>query len=63
MHQNRSQALVNLTLIRVLAYTLPLVFYHRQARRHFHRASLGFCDLARQIAYAFLPSAPRLDSS
>lgn len=63
VHQNRSQALVNLTMIRVLAYTLSVVFYHRQVRSHFRKASLGFCDLARQIAYAFLSSVPRLDSS
>ncbi len=63
VHQNRGQALVNLIMIRVLAYTLSMVFYHRQVRSHFRKASFGFCDLARQIAYAFLPSAPRLDSS
>ena len=63
VHQNRGQALVNLIMIRVLAYTLSMVFYHRQVRSHFRKASFGFCDLARQIAYAFLPWAPRLDSS
>jgi hypothetical protein len=63
VHQNRGQALINLIMIRVLAYTLSMVFYHRQVRSHFRKASFGFCDLAKQIAYAFLPSAPRLDSS
>jgi hypothetical protein len=62
-HQHGGQALVNLTLIRVLAFTLSMIFYHRQVRSHFPRASLGFCDLVRQIAYAFLPLVPRLDSS
>jgi hypothetical protein len=63
VHQSRGQTLVNLIMIRVLAYTLSMVFYHRQVRSHFRKASLGFCDLARQIAYEFLPSLPRLDSS
>jgi hypothetical protein len=62
VHQNRGQALVNLIMIRVLAYTLSMVFYHRQVRSHFRKASFGFCDLAKQIAYAFLSSARRLDS-
>lgn len=63
VHQDRGQALVNLTVIRVLAYTLSLVFYHRQVRSHFRGACFGFCDLGWQIAYAFLRSAPHLDSS
>jgi hypothetical protein len=63
VHQNRGQALVNLIMIRVLAYTLSLVFYHRQVRSHFRSAPFGFCDLARLTAYAFLASAPLLDSS
>lgn len=62
VHQNRSQALVNLIMIRVLAYTLSIVFYYRQVRSHFRKPSLGFCDLAKQIAYAFLSPAPRMDS-
>lgn len=62
VHQNRSQALVNLIMIRVLAYTLSIVFYYRQVRSHFRKAPFGFCDLARKIAYVFLSSAPRLDS-
>lgn len=62
VHQNRGRALVNLIMIRVLAYTLSMVFYHRQVRSHFRKAPFGFCDFARKIAYAFLSSAPRLDS-
>jgi len=61
VHQDRGQALVVLTSIRVLAYTLTLVFYHRQLRSHFRKASFSFCELARRLAYLFL-SAP-LDSS
>jgi hypothetical protein len=37
VHQQRAQALVVLTMIRVLAYTLMLVFYHRQVRSHFEK--------------------------
>ncbi len=62
VHQDRGQALVNLTMIRVLAYTLTMVYYHRQGRSHFRKASFGFCDLARKLAYVFL-LPPRLDSS
>jgi len=62
VHQDRGQALVNLTMIRVLAYTLSLVFYQRQVRSHFRKASFGFCDLARKLAYMFLLPG-RLDSS
>ncbi len=58
VHQRRGQALVVLTMIRVLAYTLTLVFYHRQVRSHFRKASLGFCDLARSLAYLFLSLPP-----
>lgn len=63
VHQNRAQALVNLTMIRVLAYTLSMIFYYRQVRSHFRKTSFGFCGLARQITHAFLFSPPRLDSS
>jgi Transposase DDE domain len=43
-----------LTRIRVLAYTLTLVFFHRQVRSHFRKCSLGFCDLAQTLAHWFL---------
>lgn len=62
VHHNRGQALVNLIRIRVLAYTLSMVFYHRQVCSHFRKPSFGFCDLAKQMAYAFLSAARRLDS-
>jgi len=47
-------ALVVLTMIRVLAYTLPMVFYYRQVRSHCRGVPPGFCDMARQLAYGFL---------
>jgi hypothetical protein len=61
VHQDRGPALVILTMIRVLAYTLSRVFYHRQVRSHSRKADVGFCGLARRLAYLFL--APQLDSS
>lgn len=63
VHQNRGQALVNLTMIRVLGYTLSLVFYHRQVLSHLRKASFGFCDLAAKLVYMFLLLPDRLDSS
>lgn len=61
VHQRRSHALIVLTMIRVLAFTLTLLFFHRQVRSHLRRCSLGFCDLARRLADQFL--TPRSDSS
>ncbi len=58
VHQQRAQALVVLTMIRVLAYTLTLVFYHRQVRSHFRSTPFGFCELARRLAYQFLSDPP-----
>ena len=51
-HQDR--ALIVLTMIRVLAYTLTMVFYYRQVRSHCRGVPPGFCDMARQLAYCFL---------
>jgi len=62
VHQGRGQALTVLTMIRVLAFTLTLVFFHRQVRSHFRNCSFGFCDLAQRLAYQFLVT-PRPDSS
>ena len=62
LHQGFVKAPKVLTTIRVIAYSLSQVFYHRQVRSHFRRLSFGFCDLARHIANNFLlVSAP--DSS
>ena len=47
-------ALIVLTMIRVLAYTLTMVFYYRQVRSHCRGVPPGFCDMARQLAYCFL---------
>jgi Transposase DDE domain len=58
VHQRRGRALVVLTMIRLLAYTLTLVFYHRQVRSHFRNASFGFCELARRLAYRFVSEPP-----
>jgi hypothetical protein len=54
-------ALVLLTMIRVLAYTLSLVFYHRQVVSHVRQTPPSFSEMARHLAYLFLP--PRFDSS
>lgn len=62
VHQGRGQALIVLTMIRVLAYTLTLVFFHRQVRSHFRNCSFGFCDLAQRLAYQFIVT-PLPDSS
>lgn len=62
LHQGYRQALVVLTMIRVLAFTLTQVFYHRQVRSHFRKATFGLGDLARRLAEQFLrPATP--DSS
>jgi hypothetical protein len=60
VHQNRQQAFIILIMIRLLAYTLGLVFYHRQVRSHERTRSLGFRRLAQTLAYLFL--APQMDS-
>ena len=62
VHQGRGQALIVLTMIRVLAFTLTLVFFHRQVRSHYRSCSIGFCDLAQRLAYQFIVT-PQPDSS
>lgn len=54
VHQDRAKALIVLTMIRVLAYTLTLAFFFRQVRSHFRKCSLGFCDLAQRLADWFV---------
>ncbi len=61
VHQSHPQALVVLTMIRLLAYLLTQVFYQRQVRPRWGRRAPGFCALARQLAYWFL--VPGFDSS
>jgi len=58
---HRTCALVVLTMIRVLAYTLTLVFYHRQVVSHARQAVPTFMETARLLASLLSP--PRLDSS
>ena len=60
VHQGSAKALVVLTMIRVLAYTLTVVFLHRQVRSHFRKCSLGFCDLAQKLRNWFL--VPQADT-
>lgn len=58
---HQTTALVVLTMIRFLAYTLSLVFYHRQVRSHARGKCETFHDCAKRIAYWFL--APVANSS
>jgi hypothetical protein len=58
---HQSCALLLLTMIRVLAYTLSLVFYHRQVASHARHDLPAFSEMARLLAYSFW--APRLNSS
>jgi hypothetical protein len=58
---HQSCALIVLTMIRVLAYNLTMVFYYRQVRSHCRTALPSFREMARQLAYRFL--AVRFDSS
>jgi len=58
---HQTGALVLLTMIRVLAYTLSLVFYHRQVVTHARETPPTFSEMARLLAYLFLP--PGLDTS
>jgi hypothetical protein len=54
---HQTTALVVLTMIRFLAYTLSLVFYHRQVRSHARGKWETFHDCARRIAYWFIDLA------
>lgn len=63
LHQGYEKALIVLTMIRVLAYTLSQVFYHRQVRSHIRQPDLGFRDCARRMAYKFLRPSAACNSS
>ena len=63
LHQGYENALMVLTMIRVLAFTLTQIFYHRQVRSHFRKPVLGFCDLAGRLAKQFFRPSATLDSS
>jgi hypothetical protein len=51
---HQTTALVVLTMIRFLAYTLSLVFYHRQVRSHARGKCETFHEFAKRIAYWFI---------
>lgn len=63
VHQGRGQALVALTMIRILAYTMSMVFYHRQVLSHSRSAAIAFRDLACKLSYLFLLAPTPFDSS
>jgi hypothetical protein len=51
---HQTTALVVLTMIRFLAYTLSLVFYQRQVRSHTRGKCVTFREFAKRIAYCFV---------
>ena len=55
---HQSTALVVLTMIRLLAYTLSLVFYHRQVRSHARRRCETFREIAKRFAFWFAVLGP-----
>ncbi len=55
---HQTTALVVLTMIRLLAYTLSLLFYQRQVRSHARRSIPTFHEFAKRIAYWFLALPP-----
>lgn len=55
---HQSTALVVLTMIRLLAYTLSLVFYNRQVRSHARGPCDGFHEFAKHLAYGFAVLSP-----
>jgi hypothetical protein len=54
---HQTTALVVLTMIRFLAYTLSLVFYQRQVRSHARGKCETFHEFAKRIAYGFVAIA------
>lgn len=54
---HQTTALVVLTMIRFLAYTLSLVFYHRQVRSHARGKCETFHECAKRIGYWFVAPA------
>jgi Transposase DDE domain len=55
---HQTTALVVLTMIRFLAYTLALVFYQRQVRSHARGKCATFHEFAQRIAYWFVALSP-----
>lgn len=55
---HQSTALVVLTMIRLLAYTLSLVFYRRQICSHARGHCQSFHEFAKRLAYRFVALSP-----
>jgi hypothetical protein len=55
---HQTTALVVLTMIRLLAYALSSLFYHRQVRSHARGPCDGFHEFAKRLAYGFLAVSP-----
>lgn len=55
---HQSTALVVLTMIRLLAYALSSLFYHRQVRSHARGPCDSFHEFAKRLAYGFLAVSP-----
>jgi hypothetical protein len=55
---HQSTALVVLTMIRVLAYALSMVFYCRQVCSHARGSCDGFHEFAKRLAYGFVALSP-----
>jgi hypothetical protein len=55
---HQSAALVVLTMIRVLAYSLSLAFYHRQICSHARGPCDSFHEFAKRLAYWFVALSP-----
>jgi len=55
---HQSTALVVLTMIRLLAYLLSSLFYHRQVRSHARGPGEGFHEFAKRLAYGFVALSP-----
>ena len=51
---HQSTALVVLTMIRVLAYTLSLIFYQRQVCSHIRGRGINFHEFAKRLSYGFV---------
>jgi DDE family transposase len=55
---HQSTALVVLTMIRLLAYTLSSLFYYRQVCCHVRGPCDGFHEFAKRLAYGFVALSP-----
>jgi hypothetical protein len=55
---HQSTALVVLTMIRVLAYALSLIFYQRQICSHVRGRCAGFHEFVKHLAYWFVALSP-----